>query len=42
MHSDNIARLRLPDPNAMTIEEREVAAQAFVQQIYAYFELDAG
>lgn len=41
LHSDNIARLRLPDPHAMTIDEREAAAQAFVQQIYAYFELDA-
>ena len=42
LHSDNIARLRLPDPHAMTIDEREAAAEAFVQQIYAYFELDAG
>ena len=41
MHSDNVTRLRLPDPNAMTIEEREVAAKAFIKQIYAYFELDA-
>ena len=42
MHSDNVTRLRLPDPNAMTIDEREVAAKAFIKQIYAYFELDAG
>lgn len=42
LHSDNIARLRLPDPHAMTINERAAAAKAFVQQIYAYFELDAG
>ena len=41
MHSDNVTRLRLPDPHAMTIEEREVAANAFIKQIYAYFELDA-
>lgn len=41
MHSDNVTRLRLPDPHAMTIEEREVAAKAFIKQIYAYFELDA-
>ena len=41
MHSDNVTRLRLPDPHAMTIEEREVAAKAFIAQIYAYFELDA-
>ena len=42
MHSDNVTRLRLPDPHVMTIEEREVAAKAFIKQIYAYFELDAG
>lgn len=42
LHSDNIARLRLPDPHAMTIDERKAAAKAFVQQILAYFELDAG
>ena len=41
MHSDNVTRLRLPDPHVMTIEEREVAAKAFIKQIYAYFELDA-
>lgn len=41
MHSDDVARLRLPDPQAMTIEERAVAAKAFIKQIYAYFELDA-
>lgn len=42
LHSDNIARLRLPDPHGMTIDERDAAAKAFVRQIYAYFELNAG
>lgn len=41
LHSDNVNRLRLPDPHAMSFDEREIAAEAFIKEIYAYFGLDA-
>jgi len=41
MLSDEVMRLRLPDPTTMTADEREAAAAAFIEQIRAYFGLDA-
>lgn len=41
MHPDDIARLSLPDPHGMSIDERVVAAEAFIKQIKIYFGLDA-
>lgn len=41
MLSDDVHRLRLPDPATMTFAEREEAAEAFIKQIRIYFELDA-
>lgn len=41
MHPDNVARLSLPDPHGMSIDERVAAAEAFIKQIKRYFELDA-
>lgn len=40
MLSDNVTRIRLPDPAAMTFEQREEAAEAFIKQIRVYFALD--
>lgn len=42
MLSDNVTRLRLPDPATMTLEQREEAAEAFIKQIRIYFQLDVG
>ena len=41
MLSDDVHRLRLPDPAGMTPMQREEAAEAFIKQIRIYFELDA-
>ena len=40
MLSDNVTRLRLPDPASMTFEQREEAAEAFIKQIRIYFALE--
>lgn len=42
MLTDNVTRLRLPDPATMTLEQREEAAEAFIKQIRIYFQLDVG
>ena len=39
MLSDNVTRLRLPDPTTMTFEQREEASEAFIKQIRIYFAL---
>ncbi|ASP29296.1 hypothetical protein CHH26_02825 [Qipengyuania flava] len=41
MLADEVMRIRLPDPAAMTRDEREAAAAAFILQIRIHFELDA-
>ena len=41
MHSDNVVRLSLPDPQGWTITQKLEAAEAFIRQIRAHFELDA-
>ena len=41
MLADEMMRIRLPDPAAMTRDEREAAAAAFIQQIRIHFELNA-
>ena len=40
MLSDDVTRLRLPDPTEMTFSQREEAAEAFIKQIRIYFDLD--
>ena len=40
MLSDDVTRLRLPDPTEMTFAQREEAAEAFIKQIRIYFDLD--
>lgn len=36
---ERVMRLQLPDPTSMTADEREVAARAFVAEIFSYFGL---
>lgn len=40
MLADDVQRLRLPDPRAMSAEEREAAANAFIGVILTYFGLE--